>query len=340
MSEESGVLYKSGIGVYKAPEISEEENSICTFERYQGVEFTILHSSSTGNAEVCYPPESVIENIDARYQAAEEAYEEGRFEDAFWLYRSLYAYNGADKKLLTDQNLNKGLSKYRQMVSDKLKTYQPGASVQFGSWERDNNTINGQEPIEWWIIGIEDNKMQLLSKNILDVQPYNDVARNLADTTWENCTLRAWLNDEFLNGAFSADEQEMISSVPRITQEYDFSMVTTEKITLLRSPDVFQNLLFGEHDWKWITENIWACSPTAYAAAQRESLDMGEDIDWRYWCCGAGATQGHGNHGNGDGGFTFPPDQPHLSHTDVDDSAVGVRPVIWLDLSRAIEYLN
>ena len=49
--------------------------------------------------------------------------------------------------------------------------------------------------------------MLLISRYGLDCQPYNTREES---TTWEQCTLRSWLNDEFYNRAFSSDEKKRI----------------------------------------------------------------------------------------------------------------------------------
>ena len=41
----------------------------------------------------------------------------------------------------------------------------------------------------------------------LDCQPYNT---ERADVTWETCTLRKWLNNDFYNAAFSVADQDRI----------------------------------------------------------------------------------------------------------------------------------
>ncbi|MCF0145794.1 MAG: hypothetical protein HUJ73_04320 [Eubacterium sp.] len=82
-----------------------------------------------------------------------------------------------------------------------------GNTVLFGSYEQDGDTENGKEDIEWIVMDVQDDKALLVSKYALDVQPYN--AEDEA-VTWETCTLRTWLNDDFLNEAFSKEEQAFI----------------------------------------------------------------------------------------------------------------------------------
>lgn len=80
----------------------------------------------------------------------------------------------------------------------------------FGAYEQDNNTSNGKEDIEWLVLEVKDGKALVISKYALDCKQYNT---NKTSVTWETCTLRRWLNNDFINAAFSADEKAMISTV-------------------------------------------------------------------------------------------------------------------------------
>jgi len=83
----------------------------------------------------------------------------------------------------------------------------PGDVVFFGSYEQDNDLSNGPEPIEWIVLACDGDKTLLLSKYGLDAQPYNEEDESV---TWETCTLRTWLNEEFLNAAFTEAERAAI----------------------------------------------------------------------------------------------------------------------------------
>ena len=82
-----------------------------------------------------------------------------------------------------------------------------GSYVLFGSYEQDNNPANGPEDIEWVVIDRDGDRILLMRRYVLDCVPYN---RDYADVTWETCTLRAWLNDDFINAAFSEGERGQI----------------------------------------------------------------------------------------------------------------------------------
>ena len=88
--------------------------------------------------------------------------------------------------------------------------YSVGSIVIFGQYDQDNDISNGKEPIEWILIEKSDNTMTLISKFGLDSVPYNEVQTNIS---WEGCTLRKWLNNDFLNAAFTIEEQAKLQTV-------------------------------------------------------------------------------------------------------------------------------
>ena len=77
-----------------------------------------------------------------------------------------------------------------------------------GYFEQDNNVKNGSEPIEWEVLAIKDDRALLISRYGLDSRAYNDTRTSI---TWENCSLRKWLNNEFYNNSFSASEKNQIN---------------------------------------------------------------------------------------------------------------------------------
>lgn len=87
--------------------------------------------------------------------------------------------------------------------------YTVGGTVTLGSYEQDNNYNNGKEPIEWIVLSINKGSALLVSKYGLDSRPYNSYG---GSTTWEQSSLREWMNGTFLNTAFNASEQAKIES--------------------------------------------------------------------------------------------------------------------------------
>ena len=106
-----------------------------------------------------------------------------------------------------------------------------GDIVIFGNYAQDNDGNNGKEPIEWIVLDIQDGKALLLSRYGLYAAGYHDT---WDERTWETCSLRAWLNDRFMNYAFSTEEQSAILTTTvdnSDSQGYDWTLVGEEKTT-------------------------------------------------------------------------------------------------------------
>lgn len=93
---------------------------------------------------------------------------------------------------------------------NKIKTANVGDIIVFGTYEQDNDTSNGKENIEWLVLAKENNRILVISDKALDCHPYNS-SRTIV--TWETCTLRKWLNNDFINAAFYAEERAKIPTV-------------------------------------------------------------------------------------------------------------------------------
>ena len=96
------------------------------------------------------------------------------------------------------------------------------------------------EPIKWRVLQSENGEVFLLSDVILDRQPYNE---NYEDITWEESSLRTWLNGEFINRAFSDEEKEKINITEIVNQDNpDYGTEggnnTSDKIFLLSLSEV------------------------------------------------------------------------------------------------------
>lgn len=86
--------------------------------------------------------------------------------------------------------------------------------MEFGSYR----TEKGKKPapIQWNVLCREDGKALLLSSYGLVCKPYHKKSQ---DVTWETCTLRQWLNEDFYNAAFSEDEKARIVKTKIHTDE-------------------------------------------------------------------------------------------------------------------------
>lgn len=94
-----------------------------------------------------------------------------------------------------------------------------GDIVYFGSYEQDNDVVNGTEPVQWYVLDKADKEATLLAVDLLDCQQYHEADE---DITWENCTLRSWLNGEFYNTAFSKEEQTAIVNTNVVNEDNSY----------------------------------------------------------------------------------------------------------------------
>lgn len=86
--------------------------------------------------------------------------------------------------------------------------YAVGQKVALGSFPQSDATGAKKDPVEWIVLAVEDGKALLISEKGLDCRVYHGDNTTM---TWENCDLRKWLNGEFLEGTFTAEEQAKIA---------------------------------------------------------------------------------------------------------------------------------
>ena len=90
----------------------------------------------------------------------------------------------------------------------------PGDLVNFGRYEQDKNEENGPEPISWRVLSTADGNAFLISESVLDAKPYHEEG----ETDWENSGIRAWLNGEFAETAFTKGELELIADTSLVNE--------------------------------------------------------------------------------------------------------------------------
>ena len=234
---------------------------------------TDCYKDSVSKIEEC---ETAI--LERNYDNAMAALDAG---DIIEAYDSLIALDGYK------DSAEKAAAIYTEYEVAKLRPANVGDYVIFGKYEQDGNTSNGKEEIEWLVLDRRDNKLLVISKYILDVQPYNtDDPYN----TWETSTLRKWLNSDFINAAFTAGEKAMIPTVTveahknpdnnnnpgNATQDQVFLLSVTEANKYFSSNSERQCKLtayaFGDG---WTEDNsyfLWVLrSPASYSAGARVS---------------------------------------------------------------------
>ncbi|MBR4947450.1 MAG: hypothetical protein IKZ29_02690 [Clostridiales bacterium] len=83
-----------------------------------------------------------------------------------------------------------------------------GDHIVFGNYQQ--KTDSDPEPIEWRVLEIKDDKALIITEYLLEPHVYNI---EMEDVTWENSSLRKWLNGDFYDAAFSNSEKSHIQTV-------------------------------------------------------------------------------------------------------------------------------
>lgn len=205
-------------------------------------------------------------------------------------------------------------------AASKDEELKEGKVVTFGAYEQDNVTLNGDEPIEWYVLYVDDDEEQalLISKYILFCGTYND---SWASKTWDECSLREWMNDVFYESAFSEDEQEAIKT----------TIVTKEKNPVYRTSageDTEDNvfiLSIGEAKKFLKDEKLLKGIPTEYAAAN--GVRVSKDGTGWYWLRNPGKDRTMA-------AYVKTEVKINYKGVSLNYSDGGVRPAIWVDINK------
>ena len=139
--------------------------------------------SKLGNyKDSTYKIAEINEKIDDEtYTAAESYYKEQNYVEALKLYSKLDDYKNSKDRI--------------EQIYNKFAT---GGEIYFGTYK--GNTI------PWTILKTEQDRMLLITKDSVEKIAFNDEVKNI---TYENSTIRDWLNSDFIND-FSTGQEERI----------------------------------------------------------------------------------------------------------------------------------
>ncbi len=242
----------------------------------EGKTIGFTYDTKSLEAAVTYPRGTYDKWLDyakIQYKSAIQMFDDGNIVEGLTLLYTIPNYIGF--KPAADY-----LETHPKLVEEaKLAPYRKvGSYVSFGHYEQDNDLNNGQEAIEWLVLDYDkkNNRTLLISRYGLDRKMYHT---QWTAITWEKCTLRSWLNNDFYNMAFSTKERSAIimTNVDNsLSQGFDFTTVdsyaekttggnnTKDKIFLLSYAEANKYLGVATHYYN-IKSRV---SPTAYAVAQ------------------------------------------------------------------------
>lgn len=254
-----------------------------------------------------------------KYKNAVAAVEKG---DIIGGYEALVALNNYKDSKEKAQNI------YENYIGEKLDAIQKGDTIFFGSYEQDNRINNGKEAIEWIVLDVQDGKALLLSKYGLDCKQYH--AETDYKLTWETCLLRKWLNNDFMDAAFSAEDK---ARIPQVTVPADKNPKCDEEIGNPTQDQVFL-LSIIEFEKYLRGSAVAACEPSDYAVANGCNSSGKGFCDWWLRTPGALTYDIHSEIYHIDSDFAACVWAANISHSEVTSDDLAVRPAIWINLNQ------
>lgn len=254
-----------------------------------------------------------------KYKSAVAAVEKG---DIIGGYEALVALNNYRDSKEKAQDI------YENYIGEKLDAIQKGDTIFFGSYEQDNRINNGKEAIEWIVLDVQDGKALLLSKYGLDCKQYN--AETDYKLTWETCLLRKWLNNDFMDTAFSAEDK---ARIPQVTVPADKNPKCDEEIGNPTQDQVFL-LSIIEFEKYLHGSAVAVCEPSDYAVANGCNSSGKGLRGWWLRTPGALTYDIHSEIYHIDSDFAAYVWVDNISPSVVTSDDLAVRPAIWINLNQ------
>lgn len=132
---------------------------------------------------------------------------------------------------------------------DRYLEFAPGSVVEFGSYQG--------KPIRWIVLGELARNRLLFAEKPIDNLPWHNVRDY---TNWSNCSLRRWLNKEFLEQGFTLQERMSVLLTPCENRDERWSVengpATKDKVFVFNSAELDQYLPTEEArccgEWWWM----------------------------------------------------------------------------------------
>lgn len=249
-----------------------------------------------------------------KYQRAVELMNEGSIVEAYAVLSELKGYQDSKERMYSIR---------KQYPAVCFAAVKEGDTVFFGRFEQDGNLTNGAEEIEWIVLEHRADRVLLLSRFVLVPMPFHD---EYTEISWKDCSLRAWLNGEFLEKSFSKIERELIWTVENKNKGNEVfesaGCVPTKDQLYIFSLDE-ASAYFHTDEQKYM---IGSADATPYAINQniKNSEDNDEKVAW--WLRTPGVYEFTAAFVDSDGNLY--PNGAVVNN----DMSYGVRPALWIDI--------
>ena len=230
----------------------------------------------------------------------------------------LFTFGSYPQSKVTDTALITALNS-QTLQPDNTVTYNGSKYLKQTDWFK-------YEQIQWRILSNTNGESFVIADKILASRVYN---QDPTDITWETCTMRSWLNNDFYNAAFSAKEQAKIETSTVVNENNPWYGTaggnnTNDKLFLLSVREA-TNPAYGFSSGIG-SDAARVAQGTDFAKSQGLYVN-GENSPW--WLRTPGGHQFYACSVHRDGGVD--------NHSgDVSNTNVGVRPAFKLNLTSDI----
>ena len=203
------------------------------------------------------------------------------------------------------------------------------SNIYFGNYwqsvKSEDAADSNKEPVKWRVLANGGSLFVVSDKN-LDCIEYNSSAETV---TWENCSLRKWLNSKFLDKAFTAQEQGAVLESLVVNEDgakgSEAGADTYDKVYLLSIYEVIDPELGFPTDWKDKGGTRVALN-TEYTKSKRAMT--GPDMSGAWWLRTPGDAKNAANVFNAGNVF--------VRGGNVNNFIFAVRPAMNIDTSKVL----
>lgn len=214
-----------------------------------------------------------------------------------------YSYEGVllSQDVIHDQKINLHIN-----FREEVRGWSKKGGYQYALFGHYEQRLGANEPILWRILGRDEDRVLLVSENVLDVRSFNDYV-----ASWPDTDMKQWLNEEFLTEAFDKAERSALAAGGKLGQVF------------LLSKNEVTNAAYG------FSDDADSADSQRIAFGTRYAIDNGLDVQ-----------------PNRNSGYYLRTDDSKTTYAQVratgkigsaryDRDNVGVRPAIWIDLNKA-----
>lgn len=238
----------------------------------------------------------IIPNV--KYNEAVKLYNNEQYTNAYKIFLKLGGYK--DSEEYSDKIISINSKEFFNSIN-------VGDIVNFGVYE--------DEIIEWRVLEKNNDKILLLTDKLIDCKKYNTEDVSI---TWETCSLRKWLNNDFLDKSFDEVEKEKILETKVInTNNGEYGTAggndTNDKVFLLS---------YDETERYFTKREERSAIGTKYA--RKNNIAKYTDGDW-WWLRSPGENSKEA---------TVVYGTVYSSFSAEEGKFIGIRPAMWIDISE------